>query len=73
LNDKIKIGDFGWSIHTSQKCKTFCDTLDYLLPEMVESKEHNEKNDIWSLGVLCYELLTSTVLFKEPGYIETYE
>ncbi|CAG8686370.1 1569_t:CDS:1, partial [Cetraspora pellucida] len=47
-------------------CKTFCDTLDYLSSEMVKSKEHNEKNDIWSLGVLCYELLTGTVLFEEP-------
>ncbi|RIB29405.1 kinase-like domain-containing protein [Gigaspora rosea] len=73
LNDEIKIGDFGWSIHTSQRRKTFCGTLDYLPPEMVEGKEHDEKIDIWSLGVLCYELLTGTVPFEEPGHIETYK
>ncbi|CAG8701361.1 14_t:CDS:2 [Dentiscutata erythropus] len=73
LNDEIKIGDFGWSVHTSQRHKTFCSTLDYLPPEMVEGKEHDEKVDIWSLGVLCYELLTGTVLFEEAGYTETYK
>ncbi|CAG8504205.1 8279_t:CDS:2 [Cetraspora pellucida] len=61
------------SIHTSQRHKTFCGTLDYLLPEMVEGKEHDEKIDIWSLGVLCYELLTGTIPFEEPGHIETYK
>ncbi|CAG8816365.1 2300_t:CDS:1, partial [Racocetra persica] len=54
-------------------CKTFCGTLDYLPPEMVEGKEYDEKINIWSLGVLCYELLTSTILFEEPGHIETYK
>jgi aurora kinase, other len=47
--------------------------LDYLPPEMVEGKEHDEKIDIWSLGVLCYELLTGTVPFEEPGHTETYK
>ncbi|CAG8629762.1 4027_t:CDS:2 [Racocetra persica] len=58
LNDEIKIRDFGWR-------KTFCGILDYLPPEMIEGKEYDEKIDIWSLGVLCYELLTSTVTFEE--------
>ncbi|CAG8697896.1 3256_t:CDS:2, partial [Dentiscutata heterogama] len=67
LNDEIKIADFGWS-H-----KTFCGTLDYFPPEMIESKDHNEKIDLWSLGVLCCELLTSTAPFEETGHTATYK
>ncbi|CAG8795721.1 189_t:CDS:2, partial [Dentiscutata erythropus] len=74
LNDEIKIADFGWSVHTpSQRRKTFCGTLDYIPPEMVEGKEHDEKIDLWSLGVLCYELLTGTAPFEETGHTATYK
>lgn len=52
----IKISDFGWSIHApNNKRHTMCGTLDYLPPEMVEQEAHDEKIDIWSLGVLTYE------------------
>ncbi|CAG8792895.1 25394_t:CDS:2, partial [Dentiscutata erythropus] len=53
--------------------KTFCGTLDYLLPEMIEGKEHDEKIDLWSLGVLCYELLTGTAPFEKTGHTATYK
>ena len=32
-------------------------TLDYLSSEMVEVRGDDEKVDLWSLGVLCYEFL----------------
>ncbi|CAG8741898.1 1669_t:CDS:2 [Gigaspora margarita] len=73
LNDEIKIADFGWSVYTIQRCKTFCGTLDYFLPEIVEGKEYDKKIDLWSLGVLCYKLLTSTALFEETGHTVTYK
>ena len=55
---EIKIPYFGWSVHaTTSRRNTLCGTLDYLQPEMVEGLEHDEKVDIWSLGVLMYEFL----------------
>ena len=55
---EIKIADFGWSVHApTSRRNTLCGTLDYLQPEMVEGQEHDEKVDIWSLGVLMYEFL----------------
>lgn len=66
LDGELKIGDFGWSVHApSNRRRTFCGTLDYLPPEMVEGKDHNEKVDHWALGVLAYEFLCGRPPFEE--------
>lgn len=39
---------------------------------MILGKEHDEKVDIWSLGVLCYECLVGKPPFEAPTYNETY-
>ena len=51
---------------------TLCGTLDYLPPEMIEGKLHDEKVDLWSLGVLCYEFLCGKPPFEAEGHNETY-
>ncbi|KAF1741925.1 hypothetical protein MXB_4158 [Myxobolus squamalis] len=52
--------------------KTLCGTIDYLPPEMIENKTHDEKVDLWSLGVLCYEFLVGTPPFETNSHKETY-
>jgi aurora kinase A len=70
---QIKIADFGWSVHApASRRSTLCGTLDYLSPEMVVGKTHNEKVDLWSLGVLCFEFLTGKPPFETTSYEETY-
>ena len=39
---------------------------------MVEGKNHDEKVDIWSLGVLCYEFLVGSPPFENENHRETY-
>ncbi len=51
---------------------TLCGTLDYLPPEMIEGKTHDERVDHWSLGVLCYEFLVGKPPFEAEGHSETY-
>lgn len=51
---------------------TLCGTLDYLPPEMIEGKTHDEKVDLWSLGVLCYEFLVGNPPFETKSHEETY-
>lgn len=45
--------------------KTFCGTLDYVSPEMKDKGEYSFHVDLWSIGVLTFELLTGSVPFKE--------
>ena len=72
LKEELKIADFGWSIHTQNRRRTLCGTIDYLSPEMVEGRNHDEKVDLWSLGVLCYELLVGSPPFEDENNRETY-
>ncbi|XP_003787761.1 aurora kinase A [Otolemur garnettii] len=70
---ELKIADFGWSVHApSSRRTTLCGTLDYLPPEMIEGRMHDEKVDLWSLGVLCYEFLVGKPPFEANTYQETY-
>ncbi|KAH0900969.1 hypothetical protein HID58_040472 [Brassica napus] len=69
---ELKIADFGWSVHTFNRRRTMCGTLDYLPPEMVESVEHDASVDIWSLGILCYEFLYGVPPFEAVEHSDTY-
>lgn len=69
----LKIADFGWSVHApSSRRGTMCGTLDYLPPEMIEGKMHDEKVDLWSLGILTYEFLVGKPPFEAEDNNATY-
>ncbi|KAG8141045.1 hypothetical protein E2320_003681 [Naja naja] len=73
LKGELKIADFGWSVHApSLRRKTMCGTLDYLAPEMIEGKPHNETVDLWCIGILCYEFLVGNPPFETESHLETY-
>jgi len=69
----VKIADFGWSVHApTSRRNTLCGTLDYLPPEMVEGREHDEQVDTWALGVLLYEFLVGVPPFETESHSATY-
>ncbi|XP_065676763.1 aurora kinase C-like [Hydra vulgaris] len=74
MKGELKISDFGWSVHApSSRRTTLCGTLDYLPPEMIEGKVHDEKVDLWSVGVLCYEFLVGKPPFETESHDHTYQ
>lgn len=71
----IKLGDFGFSKQYTDTVSmevgtSFCGTPYYLPPEIWERKRYSKKADMWSLGVILYELLTLQRPFKGPSQRE---
>lgn len=67
-NKNIKITDFGIAVATSQSTLTQTNTLmgsvHYLSPEQARGSVATKQSDIYSLGIILYELLTGTVPFE---------
>ena len=59
-NNILKLCDFGWSVYlNNNKRITFCGTVEYMAPEIVKNESYDYSIDVWSLGVLLYELIHS--------------
>jgi len=66
----VKIGDFGIAkvlSHTVQKARTMVGTPYYLSPEIINSKPYCNKTDVWSMGVMLYELCALKPPFDAPS------
>ncbi|XP_060783643.1 ribosomal protein S6 kinase alpha-6 isoform X4 [Neoarius graeffei] len=70
----IKLTDFGLSkesVDQDRKAYSFCGTVEYMAPEVVNRRGHTQSADWWSLGVLMFEMLTGTLPFQGKDRNET--
>ena len=70
INNIIKIGDFGISKsldNTLEKARTVIGTPYYVSPEIIQNIPYSYKSDIWSLGVLLYEMVSLKMPFDAPN------
>jgi serine/threonine protein kinase len=68
LKNKIKIADFGYAKelnNNSIMMSTFCGTPYYMAPEILCSSKYNSKSDLWSLGIILYEMIYHEHPFKD--------
>ncbi|XP_049542294.1 mitogen-activated protein kinase kinase kinase 13-A isoform X2 [Anopheles darlingi] len=65
-NEVIKISDFGTSREWNEISTkmSFAGTVAWMAPEVIRNEPCNEKVDIWSYGVVLWELLTGEVPYK---------
>ena len=72
---RILLADYGWSNFNVEGDvrKTFCGTPEYIAPEMLLKKGHDTRVDIWSIGILMFELLSGYSPFVAKSNQELYQ
>jgi len=67
----IKIADFGFArILGSEALEaTVCGSPLYMAPEILRGEEYNSKADLWSVGVILYEMLCGVRPFQDVSNI----
>lgn len=75
-HDNIKLMDFGIAGDTSARRLTYANftatmgTADYISPEQVKGKRGDGRSDLYSLGVIFYEMLTGKLPFSGSSPME---
>ncbi|KAF4071302.1 hypothetical protein AMELA_G00271850 [Ameiurus melas] len=72
----IKLTDFGLckeSIHDGSVTHTFCGTIEYMAPEILNRSGHNKAVDWWSLGALMYDMMTGSPPFSAENRKKTID
>ncbi|XP_014837202.1 PREDICTED: mitogen-activated protein kinase kinase kinase 12-like [Poecilia mexicana] len=66
-DDMVKISDFGTSKELSDKSTkmSFAGTVAWMAPEVIRNEPVSEKVDIWSFGVVLWEMLTGEIPYKD--------
>jgi len=80
-DNNIKLCDFGWCVELEGSRSTVCGTYEYMAPELVNEDPYGQSIDVWSLGILLYELLhgyspfrakNTSNKFNDNEYIEIF-
>ena len=72
-NDNIKLIDFGIASDSAARRLTYANftatlgTPNYISPEQVKGKRGDGRSDIYSMGVILYEMLTGKLPFTGPS------
>lgn len=70
-----KLCDFGWTINLekNESRQTFCGTYEYMAPEIFEAHSYNSSVDIWSLGILLFELFHGHSPYSGSSVFQIYK
>ncbi|GJN30123.1 hypothetical protein PR202_gb18403 [Eleusine coracana subsp. coracana] len=68
----LKIGDFGFarSLMNENLAATICGSPLYMAPEIWQGKDYDAKSDLWSVGVILFQLVTGQLPFPGSNYYQ---
>lgn len=72
----LLLTDFGLSkvaVSDEDRCNSSLGTIEYMAPEVIQSKPYGKACDWWSLGALGYDLLTGSPPFKANNHAKIQE
>ncbi|CAD8054262.1 unnamed protein product [Paramecium primaurelia] len=69
---QCKIGDFGFSRPLPSECvmESLVGTPLYMAPQILTKQQYTSKCDVWSLGLIFYEMLFGTLPWMATNYME---
>ena len=65
--------DLGWAAILKDRRNTYCGTLDYVSPEIIEGQAYDDSVDIWCVGVLAFEMLIGKTPFYNISRAQTMD
>ena len=68
----IKLTDFGFAriINKNEMINTLCGSPMYMAPEIINKRDYDIKSDLWSVGIIMYEMLYGGVPYRVNNFIE---
>lgn len=68
----LKIADFGFarSLPSTSLAETLCGSPLYMAPEILRYEKYDAKADLWSVGTVLYEMVTSRPPFRAANHVE---
>ena len=68
----LKIADFGFAraLPPTSLAETLCGSPLYMAPEILRYEKYDAKADLWSVGTVLYEMVTSKPPFRASNHVE---
>ncbi|RLN19797.1 serine/threonine-protein kinase ATG1c-like isoform X1 [Panicum miliaceum] len=73
-NSLLKIADFGFAkfLQPFALAETLCGSPLYMAPEVMQAQKYDAKADLWSVGVILYQLVTGIPPFNGDNQIQLW-
>ena len=68
----VKLADFGFArdLPVNAMAETLCGSPLYMAPEILRYEKYTTKGDLWSTGVVLYELVVGKAPFRASNHVE---